>query len=1502
MMQKLFEVSGILIATFLSLFLCCALAGEKEPEQPSRESGSQHKMIIGGKPHSLWHQPETAQQSRNACESEINDLASTRSLPVPGPRHRVFNTASQPPVQPTTNINPVIYPVQIGGTNTRFLTTYLHARDWNQIISVLIDSDSSALSDFASDLKDFIMGLAYFQRANTHDYENAQKHFNAITVRQSTTGQPKPHLWLPYVYMGNIALQQRAYIQAANYYQNAQQCYDSTQQLTKYFRMVPFSLSVVCAKAGFAFRCTNTHKKAIDCYLDAIKHAKTDKDTLAAHTSVGNLYQSLGENQSALEHYQESIKLSEKLGNHTSLGWAHCNIGNAYLGLFQKEEALTHLHKSLDLTAKYEPTPNALGRAYNNLGTAYQSLNELDKAGEFYDQALSQAIYGNETQGKARVYGNIANLFLLKKQYMDAIPYYNESLNLSKDECTRTTARHNLGCTCYEYAVSLIENIYSARETSIKFPDDEGKDPLIKYDWHVACLHHRNNHSLFTKQEQQQLETAYKHLEMGNENLRQVLRYHEDTFHTLAGHKEDLSLGLSIFESNSRTFHRLQDCLILLNRPLDALVIAEQSRQRLFTEILLRKQGHLISHRKIKLPLDSKQILEIAQASSHPVICLSYTGSRLISWIFQPHKMMQTVSIPLEDEQFSGKSLGYALNYGLPDHINDKLEMYRPPDMSPGYLPQQLTSREDSCSIDPVLQALSPLSNILVSVCSDLISPGQPRVKVAWITDSYCELLPLLALPVSARQSGMANPTELIQCITPLKIPSLATLPLLEVNPGIIRVKDASDILTVGSPDVPDFSLNGQIVHLKKLPHAEKEALNCAFILKSKALCKKSATKGIVTSKLSRAKLAHFATHGVDNGNGMVLGSLSGTPLNRSDTTAVPAEKVMLTPGEIKDMHLADLDMVMLNSCSSTRGKLMTDSSDSLPSAFLLAGAHNICSTLWRLPDESASLTMQGFLHLIQSNIDSADALTLSNLAIKSVPKYADMIHWSGHQHIGYGTRIERVCTSLEQHYQRYLPEPEPLICPLDKFEVLWDQEKESPLLFQRKKEAGREKETALFIPVIPGSDVEQHIFTYLSNQPDINNPRVLWLFHDPANPHLLDASMKFAKSLQSNVFEKSPEAKNTLLILVSFGNSLAVNEELSHFLLAKSHSSTPRLIILGTDFCNKRTRKKLQNYIGKTYWREFKDQQVELQTQSKLAYQLALTLAKKGLLCQALTEPPYPLSKLTVAACGSTGTLRIISRYLIHAATASAWHRNAHDKPPVLIETEKLIAAIDESLSPSCLSLEGLLRGETIDRGARVLDWATSARQGDHPKNLQESYIHTINRVLFEQVILQLARHKRVSGPEELTVESTKNALKLIMQTLAIFQRKPMPAFFIDQLLLTFRLSVFNGDFRVTRQHLVDYGLLERCPIPLLAEKAIPVEPLELYRISSTFARILNTPEKSMYEEVDSEAEWNETNQVRQRLALDVINQLFSDNTDEIRECYLKYLQKELECFSCMK
>ncbi len=89
-----------------------------------------------------------------------------------------------------------------------------------------------------------------------------------------------------------------------------------------------------------------------------------------------------------MKQYEETIQLAEELNDFVYLGWAHGNMGNAYLGLNQKDKALFHLEKSLELTINNEPSPQAIGRAYNNLGEVAYTCMSVSGVWQYHVSAV----------------------------------------------------------------------------------------------------------------------------------------------------------------------------------------------------------------------------------------------------------------------------------------------------------------------------------------------------------------------------------------------------------------------------------------------------------------------------------------------------------------------------------------------------------------------------------------------------------------------------------------------------------------------------------------------------------------------------------------------------------------------------------------------------------------------------------------------------------------------------------------------------------------------------------------------------------------------------------------------------------------------------------------------------------------------------------------------------------------------------------------------------------
>ena len=906
----------------------------------------------------------------------------------------------------------------------------LHAQDYPRIVIICYGGEPPAhLSPHLKIPYVFITGLAYYKMSN---HKKSVQYFGKC-LGLAEECHRDGDVTICNIYLGDIDFAKRKYTEAAGKYQNALNQY-SRDSVAKDFRMILPTKSAVWLKCGSAFKNASRVGDAVHAYESAVELAASKKDQLSARTSLGNLFQGIGENERAKIQYEEAIKLATELEDHISLGWNHGNLGNALLGLHQRDKALHHLFKALDMAVDHEMTPQAIGRAYNNLGTAFQSLNELSKAEEHYDLALAQAIYGNDIPGQARVYGNIGNLQMLNKHYDRAVPHYTEVMRLSQDKATITTAHHNRGCAYYDWAEkkknSFFERIHQdssvrssktssslallgshAKETDEVTPAASSKSSGFKISLHGPDFEHSEEvyRPMFVP------EAIQKYYLQGTRDLEYVIKHHEESFNGIKGSSKGLSLSVSLFETNSRTFHRMQDCLVHLqksekepSRYEDALLVAEQSRARTLGELLLRRRGPQLEHELVSPP-SIHQLKSVVARQSCPVVYLSYTGERLMGWILYPtcnnHCSVNMFQVPLSDSEFDGKSFDYHLRYSLNEQLVEKsFEMYKP------FIPEK-----DKTKTEPLEKLYDLVARPLMTMLKELDqqkqnhnqeededctrgkSASKPTVtqnqrKVIIIPDSYTNLLPFTC--VLNKETGKFWGDEYYFQI----MPSLLTMGILDQLPTVsvsIPVQHQQMLCVVGNPTIPRFKFNNDEWDLGKLPHATKEAEWVSHILQCKPILHEQATKDAVMMRLMNAKVIHLATHG-----SAAAGFLAFAGMNSSTNEAVDSRKVLIYPHEVESLNISPA-LVVLSSCDSGRGVFKADGIQGMARAFILAGAQAVLTALWRVPDESACIFMQFFYEYLVDGLRGTEALHKAILSLRCFSKYSQYIHWSGYQLTG---------------------------------------------------------------------------------------------------------------------------------------------------------------------------------------------------------------------------------------------------------------------------------------------------------------------------------------------------------------------------------------------------------------------------------------------------------------------------------------------------------------------
>ena len=839
-------------------------------------------------------------------------------------------------------------------------------------------------------------------------------------------------------------------------------------RLEELFQQERPNFSIICSKYAFFLRSEDRVADSEKYYRKALSFpGATPSDLISALTGLGNLLHSVGSNDKAVTEYIAAIELAEKEKDYLSLAWANGNLGNTYLSLGRKEKGLSHLQTSLELTLDHDPDPSSISRALNNLGTAYQSLNELDKAELYFDQALSQAIYANDLIGQARAYGNIGNVYMLLKDFLKAIPHYTEVLRLSRDRSTVYVAYHNRGCALFELAEKKKGEQYHFMK--------RGEFQFIAIGPDTGDMDYKH------QPEEEMEEHTTELYQQALKDLRKVIKNVESTFSNASATTVGLDLYLSLFHINAKTFQRAQDCAFNLRDHYLALTIAEQARARTLGELLLKRKSHQLPT-SFTTPLNIDEIklaVELLPDPYTPVVVLSYTGTRLLVWVLVfDGKMVSINSFEQEpDDELFGKSLDMYLRYELAEELTGNIDLYgeekeklevtieeveeeekREDDKEkeddkkakPDSIHEKKESDDDSskATLDEnkftdsnfvdtnklektltesvkqekkkarsgpaakrwILSSLykmisKPLEAILKAVIPESILQSRGPHKIILIPDNTTKMIPFNAL-LDEEGGAYFGDKYILQFF-----PSVLSLGIMsQAPPTIIRIREntTEDVLIVGDPSTPSFNFEGEDWTPGPLPHAKKEAEWVGHYLGTPPLLGEEPTKEVIKSRLSQSKLIHLATHGSAS-HGFVV--LAGHCYNRQSTLPTSyrytedQDKLLLYSSEIESLCLRS-PLVILSSCDSGRGRFKGDEIQGMSRSFLLAGAAAVMTSLWKVPDQSASYFMQFFYRYLLDGHTSSVALQKSIQSIRSIHHFSQVIHWGGYQLTGSDVKI----------------------------------------------------------------------------------------------------------------------------------------------------------------------------------------------------------------------------------------------------------------------------------------------------------------------------------------------------------------------------------------------------------------------------------------------------------------------------------------------------------------
>ncbi|MEM9986998.1 MAG: tetratricopeptide repeat protein, partial [Bacteroidota bacterium] len=145
-----------------------------------------------------------------------------------------------------------------------------------------------------------------------------------------------------------------------------------------------------------------------------------------SYNNVGDVYRNLGDYNQALDYYGKSIRISEELGLRDRMSTPLTNIGFIYSERGDPEQALSYFARSLAICEE-SGYLSGVGSALAQLGFVSEDLGELDQALDYYTRSVKVFQDLGQQNQLAVVLISMGNVAQKKGEARQARAYYTQS-------------------------------------------------------------------------------------------------------------------------------------------------------------------------------------------------------------------------------------------------------------------------------------------------------------------------------------------------------------------------------------------------------------------------------------------------------------------------------------------------------------------------------------------------------------------------------------------------------------------------------------------------------------------------------------------------------------------------------------------------------------------------------------------------------------------------------------------------------------------------------------------------------------------------------------------------------------------------------------------------------------------------------------------------------------------------------------------------------------------
>jgi serine phosphatase RsbU (regulator of sigma subunit) len=380
-----------------------------------------------------------------------------------------------------------------------------------------------------------------------------------------------------------------------------------TEALTYYQKIVQtFSKS-------YPEKCIDTKNRIAFCFISLEEYNKADSviqqmisesTKLNYQKGIGLAYRNLGliavytgKYKEGVAYHLKALAIWEKIKNKKLCRISNSDLGIAFFYQDDYKKAAYYWENAIKLNP--DKTSYDYINDCNNLGQAYVSLGDYDKATIWLKKTLAYYANNKKTINYTNALAGIANIEFKKKNYAQALAHYTEIIKLREEANTRN---NDLAITYLN--VSLIYGEFGKPKEALEY-GLKGYQKALQSDDKTELLHAYNNlNSAYAKvgnyekaYEFSQLFTTLKDSLSGIESQKQINEL-DKRYQTEKKEKENQLLNTQLeiqqIQGKQQQFYLIISAVILVLIAFLAVVLYQQNKQKQKVNLKLEVKNKII--------------------------------------------------------------------------------------------------------------------------------------------------------------------------------------------------------------------------------------------------------------------------------------------------------------------------------------------------------------------------------------------------------------------------------------------------------------------------------------------------------------------------------------------------------------------------------------------------------------------------------------------------------------------------------------------------------------------------------------------------------------------------------------------------------------------------------------------------------------------------------------------------------------------------------------------